>query len=305
MKSQQRTIAICFFFVSFLISGCGTGQSFDPALTSTPAPKPTAAMTVQPGDSERTLTVNGLERSYQLHIPPGLDSLQAVPVVFVFHGLGIGSMPESMPLLTGFDEVADTAGFLVVYPTGIGLSWNAGSCCEYAFRANVDDQAFVRQILSDLETIVSIDQDRIYATGVSNGAQLAYRLGCEMSDTFAAIAPVSDALVFSPCQPQEAVSLMHVHGLKDTVTPFEGGGVYDIQPVEQIIAAWVQLDECTGSAKVEQQGTIITHTSYDSCRAGAAVELYTIGPGGHEWPSKYVWPAAQIIWDFFAAHPKP
>ena len=305
MNSQRRAIAIFFLLTSFLISSCGSGQLSSPTLTETPTLVPTAAPTIQPGDSERKLTVNGVERSYLLHIPPGLDSLHPAPVVFVFHGLGVGSMATSMPLLTGFSEIADGAGFLVVYPNGIGLSWNAGSCCAYAVESNVDEPAFVRQMISDLETVASIDTKRIYATGLSNGAGLVYRLGCEMSDTFAAIAPVSGALMYSPCQPQQAVSLIHVHGLKDTATPYAGGGRYNIPPVEQMIATWVQLDGCTGSAQVEQQGSIITHTSYASCQADAAVELYTIGPGGQEWPSKYVWPASQIIWDFFAAHPKP
>jgi polyhydroxybutyrate depolymerase len=265
----------------------------------------------QPGDYERQLTVNGLARSYLLHVPPGLNGLQPVPVVFIYHGYSGNS--SGMQTMTGFNEIADNAVFLAVYPEGTGtsnsnLSWDAGRCCRSDAMPKVDETAFVRQILADLETMIGIDPKRIYATGFSNGAMLTYRLACDMSDTFAAVAPVSGVLVYSPCQPQQPVSVIHIHGLADTAVPYAGeansipGG---FPPVEDSINAWVQLNGCTGTAQVEQQQNIITHTVYASCQSGTAVELYTIDLLGHAWPSKYVLPASQLIWDFFAAHPKP
>jgi polyhydroxybutyrate depolymerase len=141
-----------------------------------PIPTATAAPTIQPGDSERKLTVNGLERSYLLHIPPGLDSQQPLPVVFAFHG---GSQtPRGMRTVTRLNDVADQANFLVVYPEGVYRSWNAGHCCGNAVTHNVDEPAFIRQMLFDLGTIASIDPKRIYALGYSNGGMLAYRLAC-------------------------------------------------------------------------------------------------------------------------------
>lgn len=275
-----------------------------PIATTTPPPTETPAPTLQPGDSEHKLTVNGLERTYVLHIPPGLDHLHLAPVVLAFHGLG--ENPATMELMTGFSDIADQANFLLVYPEGVGNSWNAGgTCCGYANTHEVDEKPFIQQILSDLVTIASIDTKRIYATGFSNGAVLVYRLACEMSDTFAAIAPVAGILAYNPCQQQEPVSLIHVHGLNDTFFPYLGGGEWDTPPVEQVITAWVQSDNCTGSAQVEKQKNIITHTIYTSCQTDTAVELYTIELGGHAWSSKYVWPASQVIWDFFATHPKP
>jgi len=95
----------------------------------------------------------------------------------------------------------------------------------------------------------------------------------------------------------------------DTIVPYTGGQSELVAnvifpPTEQGITTWVQLDGCTGSPQVEKE-KIVTHTFYTSCNAGTAVELYTIEVGGHEWPSKYVWPTSEVIWDFFAAHPKP
>jgi len=288
-----------------LLAGCASPAStVAPTVVPSATVVPTPGPTIEPADSERTLTVNGLERSYRLHIPPGIDSLQPVPVVFAFHDVESGAI--NMQLLTEFDEIADSASFLVVYPEGIGFSWNAGGgCCLYAATTNVDDVAFVRQTLSDLGTIASIDTKRIYAAGFSHGSALVYRLACEMSDTFAAIAPVSGFLAYSPCEPQEPVSVIHVHGLNDTHIPYTGGGHHAILPIEQVIATWVDLDGCNTPPQVEKLQDIITHTIYTSCEVGTTVELYAFETGGRNWPPENVWPASQIIWDFFAAHPKP
>lgn len=302
--SPRMTLVIVL--VTGILTGCASAApTIAPTATTAPTavPMATAAPTIEPTDVERQVMVNDVERSYLLHIPPGLDGSSPVPVVFAFHGSE--AEPATMQYLTGFDDIADKAGFLVVYPEGLGLTWNAGTCCGYARDENVDEPAFIRQILSDLETIVNVDAKRIYATGVSNGAGLVYRLACEMPDTFAAIAPVAGTLLYSPCQPQQPVSLIHIHGLADTAAPYTGGGEFDAPPVEEVIETWAQLDGCTDAPQVEKLQNIITHTSYTSCQAGTAVELYAIESGGHAWPSKYVWPGSDVIRDFFAAHPKP
>jgi polyhydroxybutyrate depolymerase len=273
------------------------------APTVTAAPTATSAPTIEPSDVERQVIVNDIERSYLLHIPTGLNSLDPIPVVFAFHGSG--QEPATMQLLTGFDEIADKAGFLVVYPEGLGLTWNAGTCCGYASTENVDEPAFILQILADLGTIVNVDNKRVYAAGFSNGGALMYRLACEMSDTFAAVAPVAGAAGWSPCQPQQSVALIIVHGLADTTVPYTGGGEFEVQPVEEVINTWAQFNGCAGSPQTEKPQNLIIHIAYTSCEAGTAVELYAIESGGHAWPSKYVWPGSDVIWDFFAAHPKP
>ena len=316
MKNLSHLLTILAFALLLGTVACNQAAAIP---TSTPAPTatPTPALTAtalpapQSSDYERQVTVDGLERSYLLHVPPGSDSLGLVPVVFVYHGYS--SYPSSTQTMTGFNDIADSAGFLVVYPEGTGtgssnLSWDAGRCCRSEAMPKVDETAFVRQILADLGTITDIDMKRIYATGFSNGAMLTYRLACEMSDTFAAIAPVSGVLVYSPCQPQQPVSVIHIHGLDDTAVPYAGGSTSipgGFPPVEDSITTWVQLDGCSGSAQVEQQQNVITHTVYASCQAGTAVEMYTIKYLGHAWPSVYVLPASQVIWDFFATHPKP
>lgn len=308
MKDHKgRLLLVLTFTILLSTASCNQTAAIPTATiasTATLVPTATAAPTIQPGDSERKLMVNDLERSYLLHIPPGLSSQQPVPVVFAFHGLSL--TPSHMQRTAGLDDVADLANFLVVYPRGVGGSWNTGEEGPgFAVAQNVDEPAFVRKMLSDLDTIANIDPKRIYAVGYSQGGALVYRLACDMSDTFAAIASVSGPMEYSTCKPTQAVSVIHVHGLADTLVPFSGGGGYDLSPVEKGIDTWVELDNCTGSAKEEDEINGITHITYASCQAGTAVELYTIDSGGHTWPFENVMPASGVIWEFLEAHPKP
>jgi len=311
LKINLLTITVIFLLVG--LAACG----FAPAApTATPTIPATAAPTltptvppvpVQPVDAQRTLKVGDLQRTYFLHIPEGLNNQQSVPLVFVFHGFSESGFQAR--LYTGFDQIANDHAFVVAYPDGSGdtrsLSWNAGGCCGYALENDVDEQAFVRAIITDIETITHVDPKRIYAAGFSNGALLTYRLACTMSDTFAAVVPVSGVLMYSPCQPSQPLSLMHIHGMTDNVVPFDGGGS-DIQfpPVKESLATWVQLNGCTSTEEVEKDG-LLTHTTYGTCPFGVSVQLYTVDGVGHTWPSQYIAPVTPIVWDFFAAHPKP
>lgn len=301
------TVVLLISTTSCAPSAAIASPTLEPTATALPAPSP--APTILPEDSTRELEINGSRRTYQLHIPPGLAQDHPIPVVFFFHGLYSVSITRST---TDFDETADTNRFIAVYPVGLGASWNAGDCCGIAVKDQVDEVAFVRQILEDLGTIATIDPKRIYAIGFYNGAMLSYRLACEMSDTFAAVAPVAGTLLFDQCQPQQPVSILHIHGLSDPYVPYEGGtsleaSIPPLPPAEQGIETWAQLNECTGSPQTTMEGAI-THTSY-TCRAGTAIELFTI-EGLEGWPQ----PAGagdrnfatnETIWEFFAAHPKP
>jgi polyhydroxybutyrate depolymerase len=310
-----KNIRGCLFGLTIItftlaISSCGTTQ---PGPTSLPTPLPTLTrltVTLSAGDSQRNLTINGLDRSYLLHIPPGLAVGQPVPMVFVFHGLG--EADNLIQQASGMNAISDLNGFIVVYPNGSGpggaLSWNAGNCCGYAHQNNVDDTAFVRQIIEDVSTISPIDPKRIYATGFSNGALFSYRLACDLSDTFAAIAPVAGVMLYNQCQPQQPVSVIDFHGLSDNVVPYSGGGVIPdvgrpFPPVEDSLKIWAKFNGCS-YAPTTESSNIYTLTTYDSCRDNVSVELYAVKGIGHSWPSEYVIPASQLIWDFFKTHPK-
>jgi polyhydroxybutyrate depolymerase len=294
---------------AFVVLAAAALAGCSPAATA-PAATPTAAPTVPPGDSEHLIAANSMQRSYLLHVPPEFSATEPAALVFVFHGLAEDGL--YMSVVTGMSEIADASGFLVVYPDGTAppgpLSWNAGGCCGYALNNQVDESAFIREILADLGRSFTIDSKRVYAAGFSNGALLSYRLGCEMSDTFAAIAPVAGFLSQNPCRPNQPVSVIHIHSDGDVSVPYGGGGMnpstgLPFPSVNIGIATWVRLDGCENSPEREQLG-IVSHTKYASCRNGSAVELYVVKGIGHVWPPASVLPASRIIWEFFAAHPK-
>jgi polyhydroxybutyrate depolymerase len=308
MKNLKTTLFV--FMAAFLLAGlfaCAPAPTPAPVATEVPIPSVTPEPTIAPLDTQRTLMIDGMERTYSIHIPAGLTGQQSPPLVFVFHGYQENS--AQIRRYTGFDAVADANGFIVVYPDGSGssgsFSWNGSGCCGYALQNDIDDPAFVRAIIADVETLATVDAKRIYASGFSNGALLSYRLACEMSDTFAAIAPVGGVLMYAPCEPQESVSVIHAHGAKDAVVPLDGGGAaIQFPPVAESVAAWAGLNGCNGEKQVEKDG-VLEHTTFEGCKTGIAVELYIFDGTSHSWPSPYVVPLAEIIWEFFAAHPKP
>jgi polyhydroxybutyrate depolymerase len=277
-------------------------------------------------DTTRTLTWGELQRSYILHVPSSYDGSRAVPLIFDFHG-GLGNASTQVRTSI-FEPLADEKGFLVVYPNGTGLlgdkllTWNGGTCCGYAARNNIDDVGFVRAMVADLESSYRIDPKRIYSTGFSNGGIMSQRLACDASDLFAAIGPVSGTLNDPGCQPKEPVSVIEFHGTSDQHIPY-GGGNGDksltnitFVSVMDTMDKWVKFDQCSSAPRTSAFADI-QQDIFSRCADGTSVELYTILGGGHAWPGGNgpAWPggdqpthaisATNLMWDFFAAHPKP
>jgi polyhydroxybutyrate depolymerase len=275
------------------------------SLPATPTPRPTPA----PGVSTHDLNVNGRARTYELYVPASLPAHQPAALVFLFHGYG-SSGARFDP--AGSEALADQYGFLIVKPDGTGaadeLSWNGGGCCAFAANNRIDDAEFVRKILADLGGLTAIDSGRIFAAGHSNGAMLAYRLACEMSETFAAVAPVSGPLFYAACQPGQPVAILHVHGLADTIVPFTGGGSRipgGFPAVEDGLARWAGFDGCSLTPEASALDERVTHTVYPGCAGGSAVELYTIAEHAHPWPNIDSLPLPDVIITFFLAHARP
>ena len=285
-----------------------------------------SALQPSQGDSTRTLTFDNIERSYILHIPSSYDGSHAMPLVLSFHGGG-GNAENEMRV-SNFIPLADEKGFIVAYPNGTGrlgdkvLTWNGGTCCGYATTNQVDDVGFVRALIADLQTVAMIDMKRIYATGLSNGGIMSYRLACDASDLIAAIGPVSGTQNYIRCQPESPVSVIHFHGTEDGHVPYNGGAGPDsiagvpFVSVKDSIDFWLNFNQCPASPQTESFADI-KHDAYTNCKDGTAVELYTIVGGKHAWPGSdgSAWPggneptqtisATKLMWEFFAAHPKP
>lgn len=286
------------------------------------------ASPLSPGDYSRTVQVDGSERCYLVHVPPQYLADSPTPVVLALHGGGTNA--RNMVAFSGLNQKADQSGFIVVYPEGTGrlermLTFNAGNCCGQAAARNVDDVAFVRHVLDDLGRIANVDRRRVFATGMSNGGMMAYRLASEMSDRIAAIAPVSGPMGTKDCRPGRAVSVMHFHGDADEFAPFSGGkgrgpSGTDFYSVDHSINAWVDANKCKKSPRTtqlpdrERDGTTVKQVRYESGKEGAEVVLVIIEGGGHTWPgnepsmrslgvSTRDISANDMMWDFFQQHP--
>jgi polyhydroxybutyrate depolymerase len=281
-----------------------------------------------------TLTVGGQQRSYQLHIPASLPKDRPAALVIDLHGGG-GSA-ESAAKQTGFAAEADRGGFVLATPNGSGrdrpllsalgkpglLTWNAGACCAYAQAQGIDDVGFMRALVADVGRRVPLDPKRIYATGLSNGGMMAYRLACEASDLFAAIGVVSGVVMVSPCKPRFPVAVLHIHSDADQNVPLAGGvgpkalNKQSYPPVMDSITFWAAHDDCGREPIVSTPAPGVTLKSYPMCAAGTAVDFYLIAGGGHSWPGgqrmlkrldepSQALKATPLIWQFFKAHPKP
>lgn len=274
-----------------------------------------------------TLRHGGRDRSYLLHVPAAAPPPRVWPVVLVLHGSGTHA--AAMREFCGLDKVADQAGFITVYPNGTGRveharTWNAGDCCGHAHRYQSDDVGFLEAVLFDLEQRLPIDTNRIYATGMSNGGMMAYRLAAE-SDRIAAVASICGPLGFDAVSPQHGIAVLHFHGTADLFTPYKGGtGPRSIsqgrfRSVQQTIAAWVAANACdphperTLVADGHADSMPITCDHYRNGRNSSEVVLYTIEQGGHTWPGRpptleFLGPATQaisantLLWEFFERH---
>ncbi len=277
-------------------------------------------------DTTHILTHDGLERTYVLHVPSAYDESHPTPLVLSFHG-GAGNA-ENQRRVSEFNELADEKGFIVIYPNGTGrledkiLTWNGGTCCGYAVANQVDDIGFIRALITELQSQYNIDPKRIYATGLSNGGIMSYRLACEAADVFAAIGPVAGTQNYIRCEPSEPVSVVHFHGTDDTHLPYGGGSGEDsiagvlFKSVEDSINFWLDFNQCATKPQSATQQDVRVD-AYNECARGSAIHLYTIVGGRHAWPGSDgpAWPggdqptqtisATEIMWEFFAAHPKP
>lgn len=275
-------IALSALLLLLAMAGCGQ----PPARTSLPA-----------GHSARTLTVDGLSRTYRLYVPARLA--QHAALVLVLHGASGTGLAAERTL--GWDGVADTAGAVIAYPDGTDRTWNVGGgCCGTAGAAGVDDVAFITRLVHDLLRDTRIDAHRVYATGGSNGGMLTYALVCQTA-IFAAIAPVA-ANQLGECPHPHPTSIMHVHGSADPIVRFDGTPVtptpeFPIHgpPVAELMARWRSIDRCAAPTERSAGGLQMTLAS---CADGREVNLFVIDGGTHAWPPTFT----PMIWNFFARH---
>jgi polyhydroxybutyrate depolymerase len=275
-------------------------------------------MKVAVADTKETVIVDGFRRNYFVHTPPHLA--QAAPVLLVFHGSGKSA--QAFAARTGFSELADQKGFIVVYPQGIGNRWNDG---RESYQNAPDDLAFIAALVQHLAKNYPTDATRLYATGMSNGASFVQTLACTGTVKLAGIAAVSGtitATVLPKCNPIEPLAVLLINGTADKIMPYNGGEVMlmgqphgNVESVQKTLEFWLKQNECSGISPPAQLPPLdLTNATRVTKRMGTGcvkfpVVAYAVLGGGHSWPGstmQFASPqmnATSVIADFFFGQP--
>lgn len=285
-------------------------------------------------DRRMDLKTGGFQRSYRVHVPSGYNGTTKMPMVVVIHGAF--DTAKGIEKFSGFSRLADRENFIVLYPEGIGIfgylqHWNAGHCCGKAADDQIDDVGYLATAIDDACMRLSVDRQRIYMVGFSNGGMLTYRFAAERTEMLAAAAPIAasiggrptaDAPQWSIPRPKTPLPILVMHGLDDDDIPFKGGrsmhrkGERSYFSVADSVRFWVDANDCIGNpVDASNYGGAVKVRSWDGCRNDSVVVLCKIEGWGHTWPGPYFtarlpaddplfnFDAAEMIWDFFKRFP--
>lgn len=290
MPRMVRLLPLAAVLTAALAIACSGSDGDEPAPPGTPSAGTSTIATVgcapalprAEGVSRETLMIGGVERSYLVRVPPGYDGSSRVPLILAFHGFATDA--TTLMAYTGFDTAAAATGAITVAPDGTGFPqrWYSGGPA-----AGVDDAAFVRDLLTEIDSTLCVDPDRTYAVGFSNGGGMAQRLACELPDRIAAIGIVAAAYV--SCQAD--VPMVAFHGMADAIVPFEGGltppELFSIPflPARRYVSEWAKAVGCDGLPTISRPSGEVELSTFHRCRRGdGEVLLYAILGGGHNWP---------------------
>lgn len=266
-------------------------------------------------------------RTYLVYVPPSYDPEQPIPLVIALHGRpGTGG---GIAYLYDMNWVARENGFVVVYPDGIENAWNYTRGVPNFWDPHVDDTEFFRLLVDDLARDLSIDFDRLYVTGFSNGGFMTQRVACEDPERYAAFAEGGSGMFpyFEQlCEDQPPVPMLVMHGTKDRSIPWNGivqDGVVLSWSVPDTAIFWAMHDQCDPKqtdysiipSKSDEPTTLVYRYVFQGCAPGTEVLYYVIEGGGHNLPGTVDRLSADIadevnmdihagqeIWTFFSQH---
>lgn len=262
------------------------------------------ASTAVVGETTETMASDEDQRTYVQHVPTGYDPDTPTPVVLDFHGYAEGA--EVHTEMSSLGAHGDEEGFVTITPQGIG------AVPEWLTDLGSRDLGFVGDLLDEIEAEICVDLDRVYSTGLSNGARLTSAIACTYGDRIAAVATVAGVRRIEGCTFSRAVPVVAFHGTADDVVPYTGGlgeGNLDAPapdgsgrpwrdtltpdeiaeldaadpPTPEVMAAWAERNGCDGGTTEDEVATAVTRITWD-CPADGTTELYRITGGGHTWP---------------------
>jgi polyhydroxybutyrate depolymerase len=253
----------------------------------------------QAATTVETITVGDETRSFRLHIPE--EGRGPFPLVLSIHGYRSNAAQQEK--LSGFSLLADSEGFIALYPDGLDDKW------RFAGRTDAD----VKFLLAAIEAVAAkapVDRNRIYSTGISNGAEMSWRLACDAPDMFAAFGFVSGAYL-EVCNPPPRHPLIIFHGTADKLLAYDGKGPF--MGVRDFAIRWASGSGCNPakSGEIVYQKGDATGERF-RCQSGREVDLYTLQGKGHSWPGSKMparitsrdVDATAVMWAFFKVHRK-
>ena len=264
-----------------------------------------------------SITHDGIQRDYILYIPELYDGSSAVPLVLNFHGYGSNAAQQMF--YGDFRDIADTEGFLLVHPEGttfIGNQfWNVGFP---GISSTIDDVGFTEALIDELATLYTINLDRVYATGMSNGGFMSFLLACQLSEKIAAVASVTGSMTqdtFNDCNAQLPTPVLQIHGTEDDVVLYNGNTLSI--PIADVISYWVDYNNCETTPSTTtlpdldvSDGSTVEHSVYENSDNGITTEHMKVIGGGHTWPGSVLntagtnqdIDASMEIWLFFSRY---
>ena len=269
-----------------------------------------------PGFADSIITSDGIQRHYEIFRSNSARGPR--PAVFLLHGGG--STAAEMRRYTGFDDLAEQAGIVAVYPQGTDRDWNAA--------AGTEDR-FLLRLADELAAMGLVDRRRVYVAGISNGGIMALQMACSHADRIAGIAVIAASLPTGfDCRPQRRLPVIFINGTADCLIPFAAmasGAGSNVVSVQESLAVFARLEACRARysrllpAPAPPDGTRATVYDYGGCAPGGALESIAISGGTHAWPNArpdVTLPSIQTppsravdanaeIWRFFARHPPP
>ena len=259
---------------------------------------------------------DGIQRDYILYIPAIYDGSADFPLVLNFHGFG--SNANEQMFYGDFRDIADTEGFLLVHPQGTSLNgsqyWNVGS--PGSSGSTIDDVGFTEVLIDELANLYTINLDRVYATGMSNGGFMSFLLACQLSEKIAAIASVTGSMTldtYDNCNAQHPTPILQIHGTSDNIVPYNGNT--GSLSIDDVISYWVNYNNCDTNPTITtfpdldpSDGSIVEHIVYTGGDNASTTEHMKVIGGGHTWPgSVFILPgtnqdinASNEIWEFFS-----
>jgi len=263
----------------------------------------------------KTLFHDGLEREYIVYIPEIYDGNSSTPLLFNFHGF---SMTANQQMIFGGDmrPVADTAGFILVYPQGTfyagGNHWNVGS---WTAGSTADDIGFTEAMIDTLSDSYNIDLSRVYSCGYSNGGYFSFELACHLSNRIAAIGSVAGTMstqTYASCNPTHPVPVLTIHGTTDNIVSYNGGNPPNSKSIADVNAYWSAINNTNQTPVVvdlpdinTSDGSTVELSLYQNGDNCTSVAHYKVIGGGHFWPG--MWgnmdiDAGAVIWSFVSKY---